>query len=191
MARRILVVAPWFAAALIFCLTPSAKPAVGETSSPECISHDLANAPISIQNETRELREHVSAGPVFNEMIHRLGKPQSCDVKLDGETISLLYSFRHNAQLQARQNTSIEYSELRAQFRGLGNQQARSLLKKEEKNSFGSDGCGLNWNKPEDEATGDQPGRHSVIYRGSSCNCQARLIYQAESVVELILSSAC
>jgi len=147
--------------------------------------------PASRQKQVREFQQRVEAGPFYKELLRRLGKPKGCDVKLDGENIALSYVFQHNARLDARVDPSIEYSEQQAQFRGLNGKEALALLKESEKDSFGRDGCGIDWDHPEEELPEESSGSRATVFRGSACNCQARVAYQGNSVVALVLSSAC
>jgi len=124
-------------------------------------------------------------------MLRRLGKPQGCSVKLDGDNTALQYVFRRNGRLDAKMNPTIEYSEQRAEFGGLSSEEALVLLKKGELDLFGREGCGIDWKQPEDQSTENPPGSHATVFRGDSCNCQARIVYQGNSVVALVLSSAC
>jgi len=91
----------------------------------------------------------------------------------------------------AQVNSTIESSMQRAESRGLNREKALALLKKGESDSYGKAGCGIEWSKPEDQSMGDPPGSRATVFRCDSCNCQARIIYQGDSVVALVLSSAC
>jgi hypothetical protein len=145
----------------------------------------------SSQKQVRELQRRVEGGPFYKKMLQQLGDPQSCKAKLDGDNIWLSYAFRDDARLDARINSTIESSEQRAAFRGLSRKEALALLKKGESNSFSRDGCGIDWNRPEDRAMADLPGSRETEFRGDSCNCQARVVYQGNVVVALVLRSAC
>jgi hypothetical protein len=157
----------------------------------QCSLPDAGNVPESSQKLVREFQQRVEAGPFYVELMRRLGKPKSCSLKLDGDAIALSYVFRHNAHLSTRTNPTIEYSQQRAELRGLSREEAIALLKKAETDSYGRDGCGINWTHSEDEATDDPPKSHATVFRGDSCNCQARIIYAGTSVVALVLSSSC
>jgi hypothetical protein len=163
-----------------------------QCSIPGSIS-DAGNVPESSQKVVREFQRRLEAGPFYIELQRRLGKPKSCSLKLklDGDTIALSYVFRHHARLSARTNPTIEYSQQRAELRGLSREDSIALLKKAEAASYGQDGCGINWTHSEDEATDDPPKSHATVFRGDSCNCQARIVYLGTSVVGLVLSSSC
>jgi hypothetical protein len=166
---------------------------VGWSQSPAslCSSPDLGSMPGASQKQVRDLEKRVEAGPFYKRMVQLLGKAQSCNVKQDGDSIALSYAFRNDARLDAQANSTIESSLQRAEFRGLNREKALALLKKGESDSYGKDGCGIDWNKPEDQSMEDPPGSRAMVFRGDSCNCQARIVYQGDSVVALVLSSAC
>jgi hypothetical protein len=124
-------------------------------------------------------------------MLQQLGKPQTCSAKHEGDAISLSYDFPKDAHLDEQVNRAIESSRQRATFPGLNREMALALLKNGESDSYGKDGCGIDWRRPADETTDDPPGSRATVFRGDSCNCQARIVYQGDSVVALVLSSAC
>jgi hypothetical protein len=146
--------------------------------------------PVSSQKQVREFQQRVEAGPFYKKVLQQLGGPQSCNAKLDGDNIRLWYVFRDDARLEAQISSTLESSEQRASFRGLSAKEALALLKKGELDSFGRDGCGIDWNRPEDQAMGGPPGSRATVFRGDACNCQARIVYQGASVA-LVLRSAC
>ena len=157
----------------------------------QCSPSNVADVPASVQKEFQELRKQVEAGPFYKELVRRFGRPQRCQLDADGEKIALSYAFRNNAHLDARTDPSIEYSEQRTQFSGLNGERALALLKKGEEDSFGRDGCGIDWKRSEDESTDERDGSRAAVFRGNSCNCQARIIYRRNTVVALVLSSSC
>jgi hypothetical protein len=156
-----------------------------------CVPRELAGVTESRQKQARDLEQRVAHGPFYKELQRKFGNPKGCDVKLDGETMTLSYAFRKHGRLQARMNPGIEYSEQRADFRGLNKERAMNLLKAAEANSFGPQGCGINWNTPEEDASGSHPGIHALVFRGDSCNCQGRVLFDDGAVVGVALSNSC
>lgn len=192
MARPVLSSARfWAASFLLGLLSLGGQSSWAQSQSSQCSPGDLANLPASRQHQVRELEQRVEAGPFYRKMLRQLGKPNRCDTKLDGENIALSYVFRDDAHLDARVNSSIEYSEQRAEFLGLSREKALALLKKGALDSFGREGCGIDWNQPQEQTAGDTAGSRATVFRGDSCNCQARIVYRGDSVVALVLSSAC
>ncbi len=156
-----------------------------------CSRAELAGISATGQKQVRDFEQRVKAGPFYRKMLQQLGKPQSCNVKQDGDSIALSYAFRGDAHLDAQVNSTIESSQQRAEFRGLNRERALALLKKGESDSYGKDGCGIDWSKPEEQSMEAPPGSRATVFRGDSCNCQARIVYQGKSVVAVVLSSAC
>jgi hypothetical protein len=157
----------------------------------ECSSRELAAATESRQKQARDLEQGVTTGPFYQELQRKFGNPKTCRLKMDEDSITLSYAFRNHARLQARVSSAIEYAEQRADLRGLSSDKALQLLKAAEEESFGHHGCGMDWNKPESDATEDSPGSHAIVFRGDSCNCQARVLYQGTSVIGMVLSHSC
>jgi hypothetical protein len=162
-----------------------------QSTAPSCTPPELEAMPAAGQKQIRDLQQHVEAGPFYRKMLQELGKPQSCSAKHEGDAIALSYAFPKDAHLDVRTNATIESSMLRATFSGLDREKALALLKKGESESYGKDGCGIDWKRPEDETADSPAGSRATVYRGDSCNCQARILYQGNSVVALVLSSAC
>jgi hypothetical protein len=156
-----------------------------------CSPSGLEGAPPARQKQVREFQQRVEAGPIYKELLLRLGEPERCGAKLDGENIAVSYAFRNEAHLDASISPGIEYSEQHAQFRGLDGEKALALLKQSERDSFGQDGCGIDWNRPESESKKESSSSRAVVFRGSSCNCQARILYSGKSVAGLALRSSC
>jgi hypothetical protein len=60
-----------------------------------------------------------------------------------------------------------------------------------ELDTYKPSGCGISWTKGEEDPPADAAGKREVVYRGDTCNCQGRLIYQGDAVAGLVLRSAC
>jgi hypothetical protein len=156
-----------------------------------CSSEGSASIPDESQKHVQEVQQTVQAGVFYLELLHRFEKPESCRVKMDGTSVTLAYVFPHGARLEAQFDSAIEYSEQHLVLRGLNQDAALTLLKKGAADAFGDDGCGLDWSQSKDETDGVEHAMHSAVYRGTSCNCQARLMYRGKIVVGLALSSSC
>ena len=103
----------------------------------------------------------------------------------------MVYEFPRNGTLVAQTDPRIEFSEQRVNLQGLDEDQAKSLLQAAEANAFGATGCGLDWEHHSTEEPGTFGGSQEVVYRGDACNCQARVLYDDEKVIGLVLRSAC
>jgi hypothetical protein len=190
MARGILVAVRFRIIASIIVLAAVSLPAgAAEPKALNCSG--LASLPASGLKEVQEFRRRVSTGPFFKELVRRTGQPSSCRVEVNGSNLTLIYIFRRKARLEARANVSIEYFQQRMQLQDLDEAQAMELLKKSERDAFGAQGCGINWQQPSEESPGPEPGTREVVYRGDNCNCQGRLVYRGNALVALVSSSAC
>ena len=190
MARRVLgTVRPRIIALTIVLAAGSLSVGAAEPKMPNCSG--LASVPTSGLKEVQELRQRVSTGPFFKELVRRKGETSSCRVEVNGSNITLIFTFGRKASLEARANASIEYFQQRMQLQGLDRPQAIKLLKKNEEDAFGAQGCGINWQQPSEESPGSEPDAWEVVYRGDTCNCQGRLVYSGNALVALVSSSAC
>lgn len=189
MARRVQLAARRFRLLLIFlALTASLAAYATEPAHGSCADSAI---PAEHQKEAHELLQRVGAGPFYKELVRRRGTPATCRISADETNLTLIYEFPGNARLEAKSNSSIEYSEQRMELIGLTRARAMALLKANEKHSWGAKGCGINWLRPDEEQPGKEPGSREVVYRGSSCNCQGRLVYGKNLVVALVSTSAC
>jgi hypothetical protein len=152
---------------------------------------DLSKAPSELQSAYPPLRHHIEAGPLYQALEQRLGPPQSCARSVQGGALRLAYEFPRNGTLVAQIDPRIEFSEQRVNLRGLEEAEAKSLLQAAETNTFGATGCGINWERPVTEEPGTFGGSSEVVYRGDACNCQARVVYDDEKVIGVVLRSAC
>lgn len=143
------------------------------------------------QGEIAQLRQKVEAGPFYKASAHQFGTPQKCEMELNDSNIRLTYYFSGNAKLEARIDPTVEYSEQRLQLPGMKPKRAIALLKEGARDSFGQGGCRIDWSHPTEEGPGTVSRSREAVYRGDVCNCQGRLLYQANSVTELVLRSAC
>jgi hypothetical protein len=190
MARRVLGAARSRITGLIVVLA-AASLSVGATEPKALNCSGLVSVPTSSLKEVQEFQQRVSTGPFFRELVRRNGAPNSCSVEVNGSNLTLIYGFRRKARLEARANASIEYFQQRMQVQGLEEPQAMELLKKNEIDAFGAQGCGIDWQRQSEESPGAEPGTREVVYRGDTCNCQGRLVYNGNALVALVSSSAC
>ena len=181
-----------WAVALVLALVPFAGSAErAKREGVPCSPRALLSLPPSRQREMADFLRRVESGPLYRELLHRTGKPATCNVTIEDTIISLYYAFRGGAQLEAKTDSSIEFSEQRAQIPGINDGEAVSVLRESEKDSFGEGGCGIDWNHPSVKEAGLGPGSREVVYRGNACNCLARTIHKPKTLVALVLSGAC
>jgi hypothetical protein len=153
-----------------------------------CSPTTLAALPEARQKDLLEMQKHVEAGPLFQSLLRWRMQGSGCAMKVDGDDVVFSYSFADHVTLESKSNPSIEYSEQTVHVRGMRADRAVALLKKSELDSMGSGGCGIDWDKPVNSSNAAGKERS---YRGSSCNCQARLVYRGKLVVGLVLKSSC
>jgi hypothetical protein len=145
----------------------------------------------NLNPETHTFQERIAAGAFYKEMLLRFGKPLACTVAVQEGTTSLTYTFPRGVQLIAKTDAKIEFSEQSVKPIHMETATAMALLKRAERDAYPPGGCGIGWTGGEKESQAGAGGDHEVIYRGDTCNCQARLIYKDKYVVTLVLRSAC
>ena len=146
----------------------------------------------SLDHKAQESQQQLVRGAFYKELLRRFGQPIACSVdKKDGAT-KLTYGFRGGARLISRTDLRIEFSEVRVELLRMDQAKAIALLKRVELEAYAPGGCGILWTSGEEERLASGPtGTREIVYRGDTCNCQARLIYQNDSCVSLVLRSAC
>jgi len=132
----------------------------------------------------RGVERRAAASLFYKDLATRLGRPLTCKAELEGRKTTITYAFRYGARLIAMVDPSAELSEQRIEAVEMDSAKAMALLKRAERDSYRPHGCGIEWSKP-DEESGE------VVYRGDTCNCQARLTIKSKTVVALVLRSAC
>jgi hypothetical protein len=177
--------------ALIFVAFCAATASGQASSAAECAPSGSAAVLPAQQGNLREFERQVKAGPFYRELTRRFGAPEACKTTLDEGNITLSFTYRGDARLNARVDSDIEFTEQRVQLSGISANNGIALLKKAETNGFGSHSCGIVWKAPAETIAGERAGSREAIYLGSTCNCKARVIYEGSSVVGLVLSSAC
>ncbi len=182
MARAVLgLVSRW--------VTPLALAAV--LLAPAYAAAPTACSSSNLNSEAHKFQERISAGAFYQEMLLRFGKPLACSVAVQEGSTSLTYTFPRGAQLIAKTDSKIEFSEQSLQPIHMETTAAVALLKRAERDAYPPGGCGIEWTSGEEESQAGAAGNHEIIYRGDTCNCQARLIYSGNDVVTIVLRSAC
>lgn len=144
-----------------------------------------------LDRQTQLLQQQMTAGIFYKELLLLFGKPLTCAVNVQNGRTNLTYTFRQGAQLIARTDPAAELSEQRVESIHIDTAKAIALLKRAELDAYRPDGCGISWTSGEEESAPGGPGRREIVYRGDTCNCQARLTYSGNDVVILVLRSAC
>jgi hypothetical protein len=183
MARTVLTSGSQWVASLLLAAALLFTP-VSCADQTACSSKDL-------DPEIHGLQEQMSKGAFYKELLLRFGKPLTCNVDVQDGKMSLTYVFRLGAQLIAKTDPKVEFSEQTVKLIHLETGKAIALLKRTERDAYHPNGCGISWTRGEDKSTASSSDSREVVYRGETCNCQARLVYKGRYVVTLVLRSAC
>jgi hypothetical protein len=190
MACTVLAFVRLWATALVLVVAPLAG-LVSAAQQKDCSTKHPGGIPAIAEPEVRNLQEHLKAGPFYRELLLQFGKPLSCNLEFDDGMIGLTYAFRGRVQLIARIDRKIELSEQRVQIPRMELTKAIALLKAAERDAYRPNGCGITWDHPEEESSGGPAGSREAVYRGATCNCQARVTSRNNYAVSLVLKSAC
>ncbi|NML16539.1 hypothetical protein [Azohydromonas caseinilytica] len=158
-----------------------------------CSTAPLSDSPgcEAASGEAAAWRAAVTQGPLYAVALR--GAPvAACSLRQEAQAIELEFRFADGSRLQARRDGAIELSEQSLRWAGArGGFDARALLRRAEQAAF-SGGCGIDWAQPETAPAAGEPGAVDSVYRGETCNCQARVRHDASGrVLMLALRSAC
>jgi hypothetical protein len=190
MACAILVFVRHWTTALVLVVGLLAGPA-SAAQQQACTAKHPGGIPTLAEPEIRNLQENLKAGPFYRELLLQFGKPLSCNLEFDDGKIGLTYAFHGGVQLMSRIDRKIEISEQRVQIPRMEMTKAIALLKAAERDAYGPNGCGITWDHPAEESIGGPAGFREAVYRGTTCNCQARVTSRNSYAVSLVLKSAC
>jgi hypothetical protein len=186
----------WCCALAVACIAAcSASPRATQTSTAAAIPSCTPENGFALQPDAREtiasLKRAVEDGPIFAASAARTGVA-SCRVAYDGGVASIDYQLRDGGWLRAKRDAKIEYSDQEARLTTPLAEDAVGVLQRAERASFGADGCGIDWKEPESKPPDDDRSAVEKIYRGETCNCQARVRSDASGkVFGLMLRSSC
>jgi hypothetical protein len=181
------------AVAVIALLAGACSAAVSESGAQGVNANACAGQPTDATDAGRvaaELRRATEGGPLFARLAASGGRP-SCRMSVDGSRTDIEFTFANGATLHAAIDPQIEYRDEDVRFSAsLATTDAVDLLKLAERRSF-SGGCGVDWNQPE-PIDGTRSTLPQTVFRGSRCNCQARVNHAADGrAVGVAFSSTC
>ena len=190
-----LLVWPLFIAGSLLLAACSTPPVASQTTSTaralECAIAGPGLSPQEAQT-VDVLRGTVEKGPLYAIANSAAGGPASCRIGADSSGIALEYTFRDGAWLRVMHDPRIEYDNQDVRFASPLAEDAVTVLTRVEQTAFAPGGCDIDWRKAETQQAGDDPGSTETIYRGDTCNCQARVRKDiAGRVVGLVFRSAC
>ena len=94
--------------------------------------------------------------------------------------------------MRVTRDARIEYSSHEVRFGSASPDNPLEVLTRAERAAFGTDGCGVDWKQSERSPAADDSTATETIYRGSVCNCQARVrADSAGRTVGLVFRSTC
>jgi len=162
--------------------TPTAAPAA------DCISAGTGAGPDA--QMVAELRRSIEAGPLY-AVASRSGGA-ACRVSEESGAIRVEYTFRDGTTLRANRNAQIEYGDQEVRFASPPSESPVAVLTRTEQAAFDGKGCGIDWRRGDTRAASDDASARETIYRGETCNCQARVRSNATgAVTRLLFRSAC
>lgn len=137
------------------------------------------------------LQRSVESGPLYDAAAASSGIA-ACRIRRDQDALVLEYRFGNGATLRVERDARLEYTDTAAGFASPPSEPVVDILMRAERAAFGTAGCGIDWEHPETQAADAKPGMAESVYRGDTCNCQARIRRDATGrVVALALRSAC
>jgi hypothetical protein len=193
-------VRPCCAVVLSVLIAASFAPACsrGSSATEDRASGDQERTPVvegpctgtGLQSEGfAQVRQTVEGGPLFQAVAANTSL-RSCQASGD-EKVTIDYQFANGASLRATRDARIEYFDQEVQFASPPASDPIDILTRTERAVFASDGCGIDWKKGEKQPTGESSGTE-MVYRGDTCNCQARVRSDASGrPLTLTFRSAC
>jgi len=175
----------------IACSTlPATSQSQARAPAPDCVVEGNANTASQNAQVVSTLRQAVERGPLY-EIASRSGVA-SCRIGQDSDAIRLEYVFRDGTTLRATRNLQIEYSDQELRLATPLAESPVPMLTRAERAAFGEKGCGIDWKRPDSKPAADNGTITETVYRGDTCNCQARARADATGrVLTMSLRSAC
>jgi hypothetical protein len=175
---------------LVACATtPQQDKSSSAAGSIACGGMESASSPQQAAR-TIELRRSVESEKLFT--IPASAGIASCSVKYADAATQIEYLFKAGGTLTVKRDMGLEYSEQSAHFSLDPSADASAILQDAERHAFGPQGCGIDWQHSGKEAAENDPKATDTVFRGDTCNCQARMRRVPQSgMVWLVLRSAC
>jgi hypothetical protein len=179
------------ALALAAVVTTSAQiRAASKDSNAACSVEAAASAPETIRGAYATLLKQLLASPFYRYAAARFGGARMCTPSLETDSAAVTIGFGKRAQLSASVSPSVELSEQRLDTPGLSSERAKILLRQQVEAVYGADACGIDWNNPQMQKSAE-PAVTDTLYRGDTCNCQARIRYVKGIVSRVSVRSTC
>lgn len=176
---------------LLVCVLAAACAQAADAAPGQCAPNPPPGAGAVTRPAYADLLRTVTTSAFYAELVRLHGAPRGCTAHASESDLTLRYSFAHRARLTVRVGPAIEFSEYRVELRAMSDAQALEFLKAEEREVYGASSCGIAWSAPPEVLPVADDGSRGVVYRGDTCNCQARVLRTKTAGVILILRSAC
>jgi hypothetical protein len=164
----------------------SARPAV-----PPCVVTAESTLSPQARDHLASFQRAVETGPLFAASAGVTGVA-SCRVGAESGVTSVEYQLRDGGWLRATHDPRLEYSDQEVHFAAPRTDDPVAILTRAERAAFGEQGCGIDWKTVETHTPDDDRSVVEQIYRGETCNCQARVRRDARGrILGVILRSAC
>jgi hypothetical protein len=185
----------WIAGASVWWAACSTSVPAKQTSGPQSIPVCVVTGESTVSQQGREsiaaFRHAVETGPLFTVPASRAAVA-SCRIGFESGVASLEYQFSDGGWLRAKHDARIDYNDQEVRAAVPPAENPISILTRAERVAFGDKGCGIDWKEKDTQPAEDDRGAVEAIYRGDTCNCQARVRTDAAGrVVGLTLRSAC
>jgi hypothetical protein len=191
--RRRIVVAKGLVLGVIGLLAACSAAPVGGRGAQSTAAGCATDAGLSPQDAEAgaSLQRTVEAGPLY-EAIAGKAALASCRIGNDSGAATLEYKFSDSGWMRVTRDARIEYTSHEVRFGSAYADSPLDVLRRAEQAAFGTDGCAIDWRRPERSPAADDATATETIYRGSVCNCQARVRGDsAGRTVGLVFRSAC
>jgi hypothetical protein len=133
----------------------------------------------------------VENGPLYALLAGSSPAAVSCNATVDDGRIVLEFGFGPAGTLRMTADPRIEYTDQEARLAAPPTEDPVEILKRIERSAF-PEGCGVDWTAPEAQTGRDAVIAHEEVFRGTTCNCQARVGETASGrVASLGFRSAC
>jgi hypothetical protein len=137
------------------------------------------------------LQRTVATGPLYAAIAGKADLA-SCRIGTDSGAATLEYKFSDGGWMRVTRDARIEYSSHEVRFGSAYADSPIEVLTRAEQAAFGAGGCGVDWRQPERSPAADDATATETVYRGSVCNCQARVRSDAAGrTLGLMFRSTC
>lgn len=142
--------------------------------------------------DTMQALQRMVENSLLYQQSASVAKLASCQIWYDAAVIMIKYQFHDGSWLYVKRDMRIEYTEHEAQFVFLSIGNPIETLADLEHQTFGPQGCGIDWQNSESQSMQENASITETIFYGDICNCQARIRRNTNGdVVGLLMRSAC